>query len=111
MKIKAKSSGQLARAATNLGIGVAGLAIVRLLVQRLPMFQDAGWIVKGKLSVVSAAVIVVDAMLFSVLIGFAIQVRAYLLNCFAEIPGDGIDGRQPRLSDLHGNCILPISSC
>lgn len=84
-----KSSGQIGRAATNLGIGVAGLVIVRLIVQALPMFQDAGWIVKGKLSVVSAAVIVIDAMLLSVLIGFAIQVRAYLLDCFVAIPAMG----------------------
>jgi uncharacterized BrkB/YihY/UPF0761 family membrane protein len=84
-----KSSAQIGRAATTLGIGVAGLVIVRLIVENLPMFHDAGWIVKGKLSVVSAAVIVVDAMLLSVLIGFAIQVRAYLLDCFAEIPAMG----------------------
>jgi hypothetical protein len=84
-----KSSAQIGRAATTLGIGVAGLVIVRLIVENLPMFKDAGWIVKGKLSVVSAAVIVVDAMLLSVLIGFAIQVRAYLLDCFAEIPAMG----------------------
>lgn len=84
-----KSNGQIGRAATNLGIGVIGLVIIRLIVQGLPMFRDAGWIVQGKLSVVSAAVIVVDAMLLSVLVGFAIQVRAYLLDCFAEIPALG----------------------
>jgi hypothetical protein len=44
-----KSSAQIGRAATTLGIGVAGLVIVRLIVENLPMFKDAGWIVKGKL--------------------------------------------------------------
>ena len=73
----------------NLGIGVIGLLIIRLIVQSLPMFHDAGWIVQGKLSVMSAAVIVVDAMLLSVLTGFAIQVRAFLVSRFAEIPGLG----------------------
>jgi hypothetical protein len=84
-----KSRGQLARAATNLGIGVVGLVIVRLIVQAMPIFQDAGWIVRQKLTVVAGAVIVVDAILLSVLVGFAIQVRAYLLGRFAEIPGLG----------------------
>jgi len=87
--LKSQSNGQIGRAAANLSIGVAGLVIVRLIVQGLPMFHDAGWIVKDKLSVVSAAVIVVDAVLLSVLIGFAIQVRAYLLDCFAEVPALG----------------------
>lgn len=86
---KSKSDGQIARAATNLGISVAGLVIIRLIVQNLPMFQDVGWIVKDKLTVVAAAVIVVDAMLLSVLIGFAIQVRAYLFARFAEVPALG----------------------
>lgn len=63
--------------------------IIRLIVQGLPMFRDAGWIVKDKLTVVAAAVIVVDALLLSVLIGFAIQLRAYLLARLAEIPGLG----------------------
>ena len=62
----------------NLGISVGGLVIIRLIVQNLPMLQDVGWIVKDKLSVMAAAVIVVDAMLLSVLVGFAVQVRAYL---------------------------------
>ena len=84
-----KSNGQLARVAANFGIGVVGLGIVRLIVQGLPMFHDAGWIVKGKLTVVAAAVIVVDAMLLSVLVGFAIELRAFLLGRFAEIPGLG----------------------
>src|SRR5437868_10671659 len=82
-------SGQFARVATTLGIGVVGLVIVRLIVQSLPMFQEAGWIVKGKLTVVAAAVIVVDAMLISILIGFAIQLRAFLLHRFAEVPALG----------------------
>jgi hypothetical protein len=38
-------------------------------------------------SVVAAAVIFVDAMLLSVLMGFAVQVRRYLLARLAEIPG------------------------
>ena len=89
MSTEPKSNGQLARAATNLGIGVVGLVIVRLIVQALPIFQDAGWIVKEKLTVVAGAVIVVDAILFSVLIGFAIQLRAYLIGRFSEVPGFG----------------------
>jgi hypothetical protein len=86
---KSKSHAQIARAATNLGISVAGLVIIRLIVQGLPMFQDMGWIVKDKLTLVAAAAIIVDAMLLSVLIGFAIQLRAYLLARFAEIPSLG----------------------
>lgn len=86
---KLKSDGQIARAAVNLGISVAGLVIIRLIVQNLPMFQDVGWIVKDKLSVAAAAVIVVDAMLLSVLVGFAIQIRAYLFAHFAEVPALG----------------------
>lgn len=86
---RSKSDGQIARAAVNLGISVAGLVIIRLIVQNLPMFRDVGWIVKDKLTVMAAAVIVVDAMLLSVLIGFAIQVRAYLFARFAEIPALG----------------------
>ena len=86
---KSKSDGQIARAAVNLGISVAGLVIIRLIVQNLPMFQDVGWIVKDKLSVAAAAVIVVDAMLLSVLIGFAIQIRAYLFARFQEVPALG----------------------
>lgn len=84
-----KSNGQIARAATNLGISVAGLLLIRFIVQALPMFQDMGWIVKDKLTVVAAAVIVVDAMLLSVLVGFAIQLRAYLSARFAEVPALG----------------------
>lgn len=84
MRIRSKSNGQLARAATNLGIGVAGLALIRLIVQHLPMFQDAGWIVKGKLTVASGAVILVDILLLFILVGFAIEVRAYLKARFAD---------------------------
>jgi hypothetical protein len=86
---RSKSDGQIARAAVNLGISVVGLVIIRLIVQNLPMFQDVGWMVKDKLTVMAAAVILVDAMLLSVLIGFAIQVRAYLFARFAEIPALG----------------------
>ena len=86
---KLKSDGKVARAAVNLGISVAGLVIIRIIVQNLPMFQDVGWIVKDKLSVAAAAVIVVDAMLLSVLVGFAVQIRAYLFARFAEVPALG----------------------
>jgi len=84
-----RSSGQIARPATTLGISVAGLVIIRFIIQALPMFRDMGWIVKDKLTVVSAAVILVDALLLSVLIGFAIQLRAYLLARVPAIPGLG----------------------
>ena len=87
--VRSKSDGQFARVATNLGIGIAGLVIIRLIVQGLPMFKDAGWIVPEKLTVLAAAVIAVDAMLLSVLIGFAIELRAFLFSHFAEIPGLG----------------------
>ncbi len=86
---KLKSDGQIVRAVVNLGISVAGLVMIRFIVQSLPMFQDAGSIVKDKLTVVAAAVIVVDAMLLSVLVGFAIQIRAYLSARFGEIPALG----------------------
>lgn len=86
--IRAKT-GQFARVATNLAIGVVGLVIVRLIVQGLPMFQEAGWIVSGKLKVTSGAVIVVDALLLSVLVRFAIELRAYLVARFIDVPGLG----------------------
>ena len=89
MTVTSKSNGQLARVATNLAIGVVGLVIVRLIVQGLPMFQEAGWIVKEKLTVVAGAVIVVDALLLSVLVRFAVELRAYLFGRFPEIPGLG----------------------
>ena len=89
MTTKSKSNGQLARAATNLAIGVAGLVVVRLIVENLAMFKEAGWIVKDKLTVVAGALMLVDAVLLSVLIGFAIKVRAYLVDRFADIPGLG----------------------
>ncbi|HEX5433265.1 MAG TPA: hypothetical protein VFY05_03425, partial [Candidatus Angelobacter sp.] len=73
MDIIKLKNGQLARASVTLGISVAGLIVVRFIVQFLPMFQDMGWIVQNKLTVVGAAVIVVDAMLLAVLVGFAIQ--------------------------------------
>jgi len=84
-----KSGKQLARVATNLAIGVVGLVVVRLITQFLPMFHDAGWIVEDKLTVQAGAVIAVDALLLSVLIRFAIEVRAYLLLRFPAIPGFG----------------------
>jgi len=84
-----RSRAQISRAAINLGIGVAGLVIIRLIVQGLPMFHDAGWIVQGKLSVMSASVIIIDAMLLSVLIGFAVEVRACLIHRFPEVSALG----------------------
>ena len=89
MNISKLKNGQLARAAVNLGISVAGLIVVRFIVQFLPMFQDMGWIVENKLTVVGAAVIMVDAMLLAVLVGFAIQIRAFLSARFKEIPALG----------------------
>jgi hypothetical protein len=89
MTVRAKLDGQFARVVTNLAIGVVGLVIVRLIVLNLPMFQEAGCIVKDKLTVVAGAVIVVDALLLSVLVRFAIELRAYLLSRFAAIPGLG----------------------
>ena len=89
MTVRPKLDGQFARVATNLAIGVASLVVVRLIVLNLPMFQEAGWIVKDKLTVVAGAVIVVDALLLSVLVRFAIELRAYLLSRFAAIPGLG----------------------
>jgi hypothetical protein len=86
---KSKSGGQIVRVGANLAIGVVGLVIIRLIVQALPMFQDAGWIVNDNLTVVAGAVMVVDAMLLSVLVRFAIELRAYLLGRFADIPGLG----------------------
>lgn len=87
---KSKSQMPMARAATTLGISVAGLVIIRLIVQNLPMFRDMGWIVKDKLTVVAAATIVVDAMLLSLLISFAVQLRTYLMSRFSAIPGLGM---------------------
>ncbi len=85
--VTAKLGGEFVRVATNLGIGVVGLVIIRFIVQGLPMFQDAGWIVEEKLRVVAGAVMVVDALLLSVLVRFAIELRAYLRGRFAEVPG------------------------
>src|SRR5579872_1997952 len=87
--VRAKLGGEFVRVATNLGIGVVGLMIIRFIVQGLPMFQDAGWIVEEKLSVVAGAVMVVDALLLSVLVRFAIELGAYLLGRFAEVQGLG----------------------
>ena len=89
MTIKAKSDKQLARVATNLAIGVVGLVIVRLIASVLPMFHDAGWIVEDKLTVQAGVVIAVDALLLSVLVRFAIEIRAYLLVRFPAISGFG----------------------
>ncbi len=86
---RSKPDAQFLRVATNLVIGVVGLAVIRVIVQNLPMFHDAGSIVKDKLTVQAASIIVVDALLLSVLIRFAIEIRAYLLARFAEIPGVG----------------------
>ncbi len=87
--LRSKLSSEFVRVATNLGLGVVGLVVVRFIVQSLPMFQDAGWIVDDKLTVVAGAVIVTDALLLSVLVRFAIELRAYLRGRFAEVPGLG----------------------
>ena len=89
MTIRARSDGQLARVATNLAIGVVGLVIVRLIALALPMFHDAGWMVKDKLTVQASVVIAVDALLLSVLVRFAIEIRTYLLVRFPAIAGFG----------------------
>lgn len=86
---KVKSDKQLARVATNLAIGVVGLIVVRLIAQFLPMFHDAGWIVQDKLTVQASVVIAVDALLLSVLVRFAIEIRAYLLLRFPAISSVG----------------------
>jgi hypothetical protein len=91
VSVKVKSDKQLARVATNLAIGIFGLVVVRLITEFLPMFHDAGWIVEDKLTVQAGAVIAVDALLLSVLVRFAIEIRAYLLlrfpaiSCFANM--------------------------
>jgi len=87
--IRAKSDRQLSRVATNLAIGVVGLVIVRGIASALPMFHDAGWMVKDKLTVQASVVIAVDALLLSVLVRFAIEIRAYLLVRFPTISGFG----------------------
>jgi len=89
VSVKVKSDKQLARVATNLAIGVVGLVVVRLIAQFLPMFHDAGWIVEDKLTVRAGAVIAVDALLLSVLVRFAIEIRAYLLLRFPAISSFG----------------------
>jgi hypothetical protein len=86
----ATKSGKFARVVTNLAIGVVGLVIVRLIVQGLPMIREAGWIVTGKLKVETGAVIVVDALLLSVLVRFAFELRAYLGVRFPDVPGLGL---------------------
>ena len=85
MSVRVKSDKQLARVATNLAIGIFGLVVVRLITEFLPMFHDAGWIVEDKLTVQAGAVIAVDALLLSVLVRFAIEIRAYLLLRFPAI--------------------------
>jgi len=77
VSVKLESDKQFARVATNLAIGVVGLLLVRLITQFLPMFHDAGWIVEDKLTVQAGAVIAVDALLLSVLVRFAIEIRAF----------------------------------
>ena len=87
--VNVRSDKQLARVAINLAVGIVGLAIVRLIAQCLPMFRDAGWIVEDKLTVQAGAVIAIDALLLSVLVRFAIEIRAYLLLRFPTILGFG----------------------
>jgi hypothetical protein len=89
VSVKVKSDKQLARVATNLAIGVVGLVVVRLITQFLPMIHDAGWIVEDKLTVQAGVVIAVDALLLSVLVRFAIEIRAYLLLRFAGVSSFG----------------------
>src|SRR5215468_10027268 len=89
VSVKVKSDKQLARVATNLAIGIVGLVVVRLITQLLPMFHDAGWIVEDKLTVQAGAIIAVDALLLSVLVRFAIEIRAYLLLRFTAISSFG----------------------
>ena len=89
VSVKVKSDKQLARVATNLAIGIVGLVVVRLITQFLPMFHDAGWIVEDKLTVQAGVVIAVDALLLSVLVRFAIEIRAYLLLRFPAISSFG----------------------
>src|SRR5262249_11846725 len=89
MSLKSKLRGPLARVAANLVISVVGLVIVRLIAQYLPMFHDAGWIVEDKMTVLDGALTVIDALLLSVLVRFAIELRAYLQGRFTEIRGLG----------------------
>jgi len=89
VSVKPKSDKQFARVATNLAIGVVGLLVVRLITQFLPMFHDAGWIVEDKLTVQAGAMIAIDALLLSVLVRFAIEIRALLLLRFAPISSFG----------------------
>ena len=89
MSVKIGSDKQLARVATNLAIGVVGLIVVRLIAQFLPMFHDAGWIVEDKLTVQAGAIIAIDALLLSILVRFAIEIRAYLLLRFQAISSFG----------------------
>ncbi len=89
VSVSVKSDKQLSRVATNLAIGIVGLVVVRVITQFLPMFHDAGWIVKDKLTVQAGAVIAVDALLLSVLVRFAIEIRAYLLLRFQSISSFG----------------------
>jgi hypothetical protein len=63
--------------------------MVRLIASALPMFHDAGWMVKDKLTVQASVIIAVDALLLSVLVRFAIEVRSYLLVRFPAISGFG----------------------
>ena len=89
MPLKTELRGPFVRVVANLVIGVVGLVIVRLIAQNLPMFKDAGWIVEDEMTVLAGALIVIDALLLSVLVRFAIELRAYLLGRFTEIPGLG----------------------
>jgi hypothetical protein len=70
-----------------MGIGLVGLILVRLIVQNLPMVQDAGSIVPGKLTVLAGALMATDTMLLSVLVTFGIELRGYLHNQLPAIPG------------------------
>ena len=109
--MKVKTDKQPARVATNLAIGIVGLLLVRLITQLLPMFHDAGWIVEDKLTVQAGAVIAVDALLLSVLVRFAIEIRAYLLLRFTSISSFGNMAASPRLPCHHRDRLYRLQAC
>ncbi len=81
------AKGQFAPVLVKPGIGLVGLLIIRGIVENLPMIHDAGSILRGKITVLAAATMVLDALVLSVLITFAMELRSYLRGRFPEIPG------------------------
>jgi hypothetical protein len=81
------AKGQFAHVLIKPGIGVVGLLIIRGIVENLPMIHDAGSILRGKITVLSAATMVLDALVLFILITFAMELRGYLRSRFPEIPG------------------------